>query len=174
MVDAKRKPGRPSRYTQPMGKRICRRIACGESLRSICRDPKMPGLTTVCSWIVDDEHEEFQKRYTRARQAQAELLADDITEISDDSRNDWVEDHDKEGACVGYKLNGDHVQRSKLRVESRKWIAARLLHRYADKQRHEHTGADGGPIEQRTTFDASGLSDAALAEIMEAQRGRRD
>ena len=173
MAETKRKPGRPSRYTQPLGERICQRIVSGESLRSICRDPKMPGLRTVCTWIVDDVHTEFQQRYTRARQAQAELLADDITEISDDSRNDWVEEYDKDGACVGYKLNGDHVQRSKLRVESRKWIAARLLHRYADKQHHEHSGPGGGPIEQRTTIDATGLSDAALSEIMEAQRDRR-
>lgn len=160
------KRGRPSVYTEKLGVTICTRIAGGESLRSITRDQAMPGLSTVCAWIVDDEHTAFQEQYARARQAQAELLADDITDISDDGRNDWMEREDPENP--GYTLNGEHIQRSRLRVDARKWIAARLLHRYADKQRHEHTGANGGPI-QTASIDTSGLSNAALEELMAAR-----
>ena len=49
------------------------------------------------------------------------------------------------------------------------WLKNRQPKEWRD--RHELTGADGGPIEQKTSIDASGLSDAALAEVMAARNG---
>ena len=41
----KRKIGRPSLYTEALAAKICRRLAEGESLRAICADKAMPGIS---------------------------------------------------------------------------------------------------------------------------------
>jgi hypothetical protein len=129
---AKRKPGRPTKYTAALARMICRRLAEGESLRKICADEKMPAISTVMLWLFDGEHEEFSERYARAREAQAEIRADEIVDIADDSVNDTMTDED--GKTI---VNYDHIQRSRLRVDARKWVAAKLLpKRYGDKVAH--------------------------------------
>jgi hypothetical protein len=48
------------------------------------------------------------------------------------------------------------IARSRLRVDARKWVAAKLKpKKYADKITNEHTGANGGPIQtqQITGFE---------------------
>ena len=41
--------------------------------------------------------------------------------------------------------------------------------KYVEKRLLEHTGKDGGPIQQQHTLDASKLSTGALQEIMAAR-----
>ncbi len=54
MTKAKpKKKGRPSRYTPELAAKICRRLAKGETLRAICRDPAMPDKATVLRWLAD-------------------------------------------------------------------------------------------------------------------------
>src|SRR5262249_23209911 len=60
-----RKRGRPSTFTQTVADELCRRLADGETLRAICRDPGMPGKTTVMQWLA--EQPEFRDQYARAR-----------------------------------------------------------------------------------------------------------
>ncbi len=134
----KRKAGRPSIYTEPLAAKICRRLAEGKSLRSICRDDAMPAISTVMGWLFDGEHDEFSEQYARAREAQAEVRADEIVDIADDDTNDFTAD--KDGNLVA---NNEHIQRSRLRVDARKWIAAKLLpKRYGDNCRgaERHSG----------------------------------
>ena len=114
------------------------RIAEGESLRSVCRDPKMPSIRTVIRWLMKGEPADFCHHYARAREVQAETFADDLMEIADDGRNDWMEIHDN-GECIGYKVNGEAVARSKLRADTRKWVAERMLpKKYGTKVGLEH------------------------------------
>jgi len=141
-----RKRGRPSRYTEALAAEICRRLASGESLRSICRDEAFPHESTVRGWVVDD-HEGFSTHYTRARDIGLDVMADEILEISDDGSNDWMERLDKDGEAAGWQLNGEHVQRSRLRVDTRKWVLSKLApKRYGDRLDMQHSGKDGGPI----------------------------
>ncbi len=148
----KRKRGRPSRYTPELAAVICERLAEGESLRSICADKAMPGLSTVLGWLFDDKHEGFPEQYARAREAQAELRADEITDIADGVEH---------GAS-------EAVQAARLRVDARKWIAAKLLpKRYGDKV--QHTGDGGGPIRVRP--DLSKLTGEEL-NVLERILGR--
>ena len=59
---------------------ICERIACGESLRAICRDVRMPKIGAVLKWVDrDDNHRE---QYARAREASADADADAIGDIA--------------------------------------------------------------------------------------------
>jgi hypothetical protein len=111
--------------------RICEQLAEGQSLRAICREPGMPSVWTVLRYV--DASPEASQQYARARELQAEFFAQDIVDISDDATNDYMKTVDADGV-VGYKLNGENIARSKLRVDSRKWIASRILpKKYGDK-----------------------------------------
>lgn len=129
--------GRPTKYSQHVAALICARLAEGESLRSICSDEEMPASSTVFLWLA--KHADFSEQYARAREAQADALFDEIIDIADDSRNDWMEikygDSDDEDA--GWKVNHEHIQRARLRVDSRKWMASKLSpKKYGDKIQH--------------------------------------
>jgi hypothetical protein len=92
-------------------------------------------------------HPEFQDQYAHAREAQADAIFDDILEIADDGRNDWMEKKDSEGENIGWRENGEALRRSALRVDARKWMAGKLRpKKYGDKVVNEHSGPDGGPI----------------------------
>lgn len=108
--------GRPSEYTPEMADRICELLAEGKSLRSICLIDEMPAQSTVCRWLAN--REEFRKQYAYAREVQADTLADEILDIADDGANDYMGEDEK--------YNGDAVQRSRLRVDARKWLAGKL------------------------------------------------
>lgn len=152
--------GRPSSYTPEIAREICERLAAGESLRAICRDEHMPSRNTVLAWVEADR-ESFASRYATARNIGLEVMADSLTEISDDGTNDWMQSNDPDNP--GYKLNGEHVQRSKLRVDTRKWLLSKLVpKRYGDKTSMELTGANGGPVEINDTQRAARI-DAILA-----------
>jgi hypothetical protein len=84
----------------------------------------LPSYSSIMSWL--DSDETLLDRYTRAKEAQADFMADEILDIADDGTNDWMERYSKDGESIGYQVNGEHVQRSRLRIESRKWLAAKL------------------------------------------------
>jgi hypothetical protein len=136
--------GRPTDYTPELAAKICERLADGWSLRQICGEDDMPDKATVLRWI--PKFPEFRDQYARAREAQAEFWLDEILEIADDGSNDWVERQRKDGSTYE-AIDQEHINRSRLRVDSRKWIMSKLLpKKYGDKVDLQHTGADGGPI----------------------------
>lgn len=125
--------GRPSDYNQEIVDKICNLIAEGNSLRSICEREGMPDKATVCRWL--QKHAEFRDQYACAREVQAEILIDQIVDIADDSSNDTIE-HEK----FGKMLNKEWVERSKIRIDARKWTAVKLLpKKYGDKQQIDAT-----------------------------------
>lgn len=128
--------GRPCSYTEEIGAEICIRLSEGESLNSICRDDYMPNKSTVVRWVMfgDDEYHYqdpevreklaiFSIHYNNARMIQAEGLIDENTDIADDSRNDFVERENQRTGEVYEVPDQEHIHRSKLRVETRKWLA---------------------------------------------------
>lgn len=144
------KGGRPSLFSDALAAKICGRLALGESLRSICRDAKMPNASTVFDWLA--KHEKFAEQYARAREAQADALADEITDIADDASNDWMERNQPDNP--GWQFNGEAARRSQIRIDARKWVASKLKpKKYGDKLSAELSGKDGGPIETRNTHD---------------------
>lgn len=99
----------------------------------------MPAKATVLRWIA--RHDEFRDQYARAKQEGAEAIAEEMFDIADDGSNDWMEKMDAEGNAYGWQLNGEHVQRSKLRIETRKWYLSKIMpKKYGDKIQTEHSG----------------------------------
>ena len=133
------------RFSEPLADTICERIARGESLNSILREPGMPSYQAVCLWL--RKNEQFAAAYRQARIDQADTLADQILEIADQAK-------------------AEDAQVARLRVDARKWVAAKLKPQvYGDKLLH--TGSDGyGPIEYKMTHDWSRLSPDEL-ELLE-------
>lgn len=125
----------------------------------------MPADSTVRLWVADDV-EGFSAQYARARDTGLDTMADSMLDIADDGSNDWVESNDPDNP--GYRLNGENVQRSKLRVDARKWYLSKLApKKYGDKTSMELTGADGGPLQITDTERA-----ARLAAILALARQR--
>lgn len=116
-----RKGGRPSLYTPALIEEIFQRIANGEPLRQICRDEHMPHWNTVYDWLERDQS--LSVRFARARERGEEAIAAECLDIADSAKNDWMEAHGQDDA--GYKLNGEHIQRSKLRIETRLKLLAK-------------------------------------------------
>jgi hypothetical protein len=136
--------GRPSDYTPELAGAICDRLAEGESLRSICDSEGMPNKKTVLRWL--RIHEEFRAQYAQARELQAEGMADEIVDIADDGHNDWMKRN--YGDDERWVENGEAIRRSALRIDARKWVAAKLLpKKYGDRVQTEITGSDGGPLQ---------------------------
>lgn len=106
-VPATRERGRPSDFTEEEGDRICAWIAEGRSLRSYCR-LEGRAVDTIYRWL--REHRDFRERYARAHDDRADSLADEITDIADEVASGSMEE----------------IQAARLRVDARKWVAAKL------------------------------------------------
>lgn len=145
--------GRPSDYSAEITGAICNRLSQGESLRSICADEGMPDKSTVMRWL--GLHKEFQDQYARAREAQADYWAEEIIEISDDDAQDAIVDPESGNA----RINSEFVARSRLRVDTRKWLMARMApKKYGDKL----------DIDQKTTHEVG----SSVSDLMRAIDGR--
>lgn len=130
--------GRPTSYTPELADKICAEIASGHSIRTICSDESMPCVATIFNWL--RVHAEFLAQYEKSKEEQADALAEEMLDIADNGSNDWMVANDEENA--GYRANGEQIQRSRLRVDTRKWIASKLKpKKYGDKTAVEHSGA---------------------------------
>lgn len=127
-----KKIGRPSSFTQHIAEVICDRIAEGESLREICREDDMPTRMTIYRWLQADPV--FCDQYARAREDQADTLADEIIAIADE-QPEVIAVLDKHGALIEHKLDGAFLQWQKNRIDARKWTAMKLKpKKYGDRQ----------------------------------------
>lgn len=141
----KRKVGRPSKYTLQLVAPLLQRLALGESLTSICKDPSLPNRDTIYSWVMPWSPQyikEFSDQYARAREVQMESWQDQIVDISDDGLADFISN--EEGKTV---IDYEHIQRSRLRVDTRKWLMSKIIPRkYGDKLQQEITGKEGADL----------------------------
>ena len=130
--------GRPSTFTQEIADAICDGLSEGMTLREVCKQKGLPAESTVRTWVLDDR-EGFYAQYTRAREIGYHAMADELLEVSDDGTNDWMERRDDNDKLT-YVLNGEHVQRSRIRVDTRKWLLSKALPKiYGDKQQVDTT-----------------------------------
>lgn len=113
-------------------------------IRKLCAaNPHWPDAKTIMKW--KRSYEDFGKRYARAKQDQIELIVDDIIEIADDKSGDVIIKKDRKGddyeAC-----DSEFVHRSRVRIDTRKWLAAKLLPRlYGDKIQIENLDPASDP-----------------------------
>ena len=118
---------RPTDYKHSLADQICELIADGKSLREICSCDDMPNRATVFRWL--NLHEEFSDQYARAREEQAETLADEIVGIADEEvtfvKKSKHGGEDEEGEQE-VAFDSAAVARNRLRMDARKWVASKL------------------------------------------------
>lgn len=132
-----------SKLTPALQDLICERLAEGMTLTAICRMPDVPVTASAVIQKVLGEPADgpFATQYARAREAGYHRMADDVIDVADDGLNDTYETED--GREV---TNTDVIARSKLRVDTRKWLLSKALPKiYGDKL--ELGGKDGGPVQ---------------------------
>ncbi len=122
--------GRPEVYRQKLADKICEKIAEGYSLRTACKGEGMPALSTVFLWFRTKP--EFSDQYAKATQERTEAMAEDILDIADDGSNDLMT---IQKGNLTYEIENKEVtNRSKLRVDTRKWLMSKMKPRkYGEK-----------------------------------------
>ena len=136
--------GRPSNYTLELAKRICNVIATSsKGISKLCKEnPDFPSHETIFSWIKDNE--EFSDLYARAKRYQITTLIDEIVDIADETSNDYS--LNEKGKLV---VDHENISRSKLRIDTRKWLASKLLPKlYGDKITVESDNKDAEEIKK--------------------------
>lgn len=136
---------------------ICLAIEQGQALRNVCKS----FMSTKKFFELLDGSEELRKRYARACESRADEIFEDILEIADESNADLTV---FEGKLI---VNGDAVQRSKLKIEARKWILSKMSpKKYGDKIEVD-ANVKAEITEKR---DYTKLSNEELRSMIELQR----
>lgn len=130
--------GRPTKFRQDLADKICERVASSsDSLRLICSENKID-YSTVKRWLISNE--DFCAQYARAKEQQADHMAEEMLDIADDNTQD-IKKIMKGGEVIEIE-DTEVTNRSKLRVETRKWLAGKLKpKKYGDKLQTEHSGS---------------------------------
>ena len=121
-------------FDQKVADIICIGLSEGMSLRKMLKADTqgvLPAQSTIYDWLL--RYPEFAEQYTRAREEQADTLADEIIDIADE-QPEIVVVTDKTGKVIEHKLDGAYLQWQKNRIEARKWTAMKLKpKKYGDK-----------------------------------------
>lgn len=135
-------PGRPSEYSPELAAEIARRMSDGESVLEISKDPAMPARSTIMLWRAQNR-DGFSDIYDKAVTARALHIAEELLDIADNGSNDWMQRNDPNNE--GFAVNGENISRSRLRVDTRKWLLSKLLPRYADRVEFKNAEPDAIP-----------------------------
>lgn len=112
------------KLTEEIALEILDRLSRGETIKQIVKDPYMPTYQQIMKWVKTDP--DFQAAYMSAQEFRMNVFADEILEIADDATGDIRLGFDKAGNVIP-EVNVEAIQRSKLRIETRKY----LMERYA-------------------------------------------
>ena len=129
--------GRPPIYNAITAEFILDKLSGGETLTSICKAPGLPSRQTVLRWR--RRYPDFGRDYLLAREDMADCYGDECIEISDDSSLDTVTKTDRRGNEYE-AVDHENIQRSKLMVETRRFLMATMNSRYSPKMQHDHSG----------------------------------
>lgn len=149
----------PTLYDDAVRDRIIDRLAKGETLRAICRDDDMPDHSTVALWVMQDVDEDgaegpFAKRYAQARKLGLDVMAEETLEIADDSSHDTLTNAKGQTAP-----DAEWIARSKLRVDTRKWLLSKLRPDvYGDRTALQMLDEHGKPAKAGVTIIIDGAS----------------
>lgn len=122
MTKTKVNRGRPTEYTPQLAAEICDTIASNsKGIKRLCNDNShWPNKDTIFTWLKN--YPEFSDQYAQAKRCQIETFIDEILEIADDTSQDFVVNEQGTTGC-----NHEYIARSRLRIDTRKWLAAKLV-----------------------------------------------
>lgn len=132
--DEPKKPqGRPTDYNEEIAREICDTIAeTTEGLKSLCEsNPHWPCYRAIRNWL--RLHKSFMHLYAQAKLEQADYMLEECFKIADNTMLDSITKTSKNGE--EYEVaNNEWINRSRLRVDLRKWAASKLAPKlYGDR-----------------------------------------
>jgi hypothetical protein len=99
-------------------------------MRTVCKADGMPNISTLFKWI--REKSEFSQQYAKATEERTEAMSEDLLDIADDGSNDLM--RIQKGNETYEIENKEVTNRSKLRVDTRKWLMSKMKpKKYGDK-----------------------------------------
>lgn len=116
-------------------------LSNGIPLRELCRKHSV-SKSAVYRWMEADA--DFRGRIARAREIGRDEIFEECMSIADDNTNDYVERKNADGSTYE-QFNADHVQRQKLRIETR----LKLLAKWDPKRYGDKVALTGGSEEDR-------------------------
>lgn len=139
------KMGRPTIYNDELAAELMFYLSQGMSLRTACSQDGMPHPSQVFRWLSASNTEpwaaDFREQYARAKEEASDAMAEDILDIADDGRNDWIERQRSDGSTFEV-VNSEVLQRSRLRVDTRKWLMAKMKPKRYGERVDVTTGGD--------------------------------
>jgi hypothetical protein len=158
--------GRPSSYTEAIGKEICRRLSGGESILKMCEDESMPSARSVYNWAVFNE--EFVRDYTRARQAWAVHEFERMMQIMDEPcYHERVTTKNGVSEVTRYEA----VEHRRLQIDTRKWALARMFPKvYGEAMQLRHADANGDQLTFRVEDARQRVSAGKVLDIPAAEQ----
>lgn len=109
-------------------------------LKRICSEEEgLPHYDTIRVHIQNNK--EFSDRYARAKEEQADVLADEMIEIADNCTDDVALISVSKDGEAKEGVNHSAINRARLQIDTRKWIASKLKpKKYGDKVDVDHSG----------------------------------
>ncbi len=134
-------------FNQDIADKVLEKLSEGLSLRKSCEAVGSVTPRTILDWT--EAEPDFGTQYTRTRARAYEMLADEIVQIADDGANDTYETEN------GNAVNQDVIARSRLRVDTRKWMLSKMLPKvYGEKTETTHKGSIGVTVAASPTDEA--------------------
>jgi transposase-like protein len=121
------KMGRPTKYSEELATRFCEEIVKGRSINELCASNEFPSDCTIYRWF--HEHADFRDKYSRARELQADILADEVIPIVNGERPVL---NKLQGVEVPNLDSAVRVSRDTLRAKYFAWKAGRMSPREMD------------------------------------------
>lgn len=115
-------------FSQPLFDEMMVEVMVGKTVREICSGNERPNIDTFYYWLT--QNAELSEQYKRAREAATDTFEADIL-------------------IMAATTDPDNATAHKARFEMLRWVMARRApKRYGDKQQLEHSGPDGGPVQE--------------------------
>lgn len=121
-----RKPSVP--FSQEVFDDMMLDIMSGATIRQVCSGETRPAIDTFYSWL--NKSRPLAEQYSTAREVASDWFEGDIIDMA-------------------HTMHADNIAANKARFEMLRWVMARRApKRYGDKQKFEHSGPDGGPVQE--------------------------
>lgn len=147
--------GRPSLYTPELAQEICDTIgSSNKALQSLClMNAHWPSYNAIYEWIRDNRCG-FGDAYAKAKEDQADYLADDILRIID-----------KPETFIENGVERNDTQMMRIKVDALKWHAMKLKpKKYGDKQIIEQTTSENEQLKEELRELRAQLAEKSRAE----------
>lgn len=136
-------------YHDDMKDLVCKAVARLGSTRAVCREPGMPDRMSIANWCEQDP--EFSAKYARHKAVGIAEFVEETIEIAD------------------AEMDPTAVPQAKLRVETRRWLAERMLPKvYGVRSGLDLTNSDG------TLQLDEAARVARIAQLMSVAKSRAD